>query len=239
MLLLTLLVLFLLLYWIATWFSKSLYLFFFLLSKNRNFSVQLLSWFLLPGTVIHEVSHMLVAELIGVKTGEFSFVPEIKEDEEGVKVGGLKIAKSGPFKRTLIGLAPPLFGCFIIVALFHFIIFPQLSDPTSLLTANLITVLSLVLSTYLVFIVSNTMFSSPKDLEAASFPLFFITLILTAYWLSGFKISLPEKVVIGITNALKGLDIALFSTIIVDFVFLAITKLLTLFPSKILKRRVV
>jgi hypothetical protein len=239
LLLLTLLVLFLLLYWLAILFSKNLYIFFFLLSKNKELSVHLLSWFLLPGTVIHEVSHMFVAELIGVRTGEFTFAPEVKGDEEGIRIGGLKIAKSGPFRRTLIGLAPPLFGSLIIVFLFHFIIFPNLSDPASLLTVNLLTALSLVLSIYLVFIVSNTMFSSSKDLEAASFPLFFILLLSTAYWLSDFKITVPEKVIIGIANALKGLNIALLGTIMVDLLFLAITKLLTLFSSKILKRKVI
>ena len=238
LLLLSLLILFLLLYRIATLFSKNLYIFFFLLSKDKELSIHLLAWFLLPGTVIHELSHMLIAELIGVKTGQFSFTPQVKR-EGGIRIGGLKITKSGPFRRTLIGLAPPLFGSLIIVALFHFLIFPNLSVPASLLKANLITILSLALGTYLLFIVSNTMFSSQKDLEAVSFPLFFILLISTAYWLSDFKITVPEKVIPGVANALKALNVALLGTIIVDLWFLGLIKLLTLFSSKILKRRVI
>ncbi len=189
---------------------KNLYRFFYLLTGNKKTVLYLLSLILLPGTVIHEVSHMLVAELLFVKTGEFSFIPEVKE--ETIKIGSLQIAKSDPIRRTIVGLAPLIVGLTIITSVCYFYLFPPIINPLIHLWADIKStiwanhasplqisinfsfsqLLFLFSTLYLLSSISLTMFSSKKDLEQAVFPILLIITILSIFWLAGFKLTFPK-----------------------------------------------
>jgi len=204
---------------------------FFRLTKEEEEAVSLLTWFFLPGTVIHELSHLLIAELLRVRTGELSFRPEIKEDDR-IRAGSLKMARTDPLRHSLIGLAPILAGLAIITSLVHFILVPlfQKNLSISFLPLNyqsiIINLLSLLLATYLLFIISNTMFSSKKDLETILVPLIIIAILGGAFWLGKIRISLSPQVISFSTNLFKKLNWALLGTAIIDLVFLGLLKLL-------------
>jgi hypothetical protein len=210
--------------------SKNLFFFFYLLTKDNETSINLLTWLFLPGTIIHELSHLLTAELLGVRTGELSFRPEIRENNE-IRLGGLKMAKTDPLRHSLIGLAPTLVGMTMIASLVHFVFIPlaQKTFSFSFSPANyqlLFTNYSLLFTLcYLIFILSNTMFSSKKDLETILFPLLLLTLLGTVIWLGKFRISFPPKIISLVTNLLKKFDWALLATAIIDLVFLSFIKL--------------
>lgn len=110
----------------------------------------------LPGTLIHEMAHLLVAGVTLVPVGDISLMPEIKEN--GVKLGHVEIQKTDFFRRALIGFAPVFVGIGILVGAVAFAnsqFFSHGNYPVWL-------VLTLF---YLVVVIGNTMFSSKKDLE--------------------------------------------------------------------------
>jgi hypothetical protein len=185
----------------------------------------------LPGTIIHELSHLLIAELLRVKTGELTFTPEVLANNT-IRVGALKIAKTGPLRPSLIGIAPILVGTTTITSLAHFTLTPILQKI--LFTSfhpihyqTLITHYCLLFTVcYLIFALSNTMFSSKKDLETILFPIIIIVVFGGAFWLADLKISLSPKIISSFTSLLKNLNLALAGTILIDFIFLGFIRVL-------------
>lgn len=138
---------------------------------------------LLPGTLIHELSHWLVAELLRVPTGKLELLPQI-ETNNRVRLGSLQIAQTDPFRRTLIGLAPLFMGLTVLFLIGNQ--FPQIGWPPTLG----INLKNLALF-YGVLVVANTMFSSQKDLEVALLPTIVLILGSILVWKLPLNFSLP------------------------------------------------
>lgn len=140
------------LFFLSRLLTTTISLVFFRVTKNYGFAVQLLAVLFLPGVIIHELAHWLVASLLFVPTGEIEFFPQIQGTN--VKLGSVQIAKTDPFRRFFIGIAPIFFGLSVLLGIFWFI-----SPTFSPITLKTIAFL------YAVFEIGNTMFSSKKDLE--------------------------------------------------------------------------
>lgn len=128
----------------------------FRLTNSRKASFYVLSILFLPGTFVHEFSHLLAAILTFVPAGKFSLWPEVDE-RGGVRLGSVAIAHTDPFRRAFIGVAPIVFGTLILLG---FVFFFE-NIKSLFLNPNL----AYVVIGYFIFVVSNTMFSSKKDLE--------------------------------------------------------------------------
>ena len=50
--------------------------FFLILSHNPGFTQVIFAIIFFPGVFLHELSHFLVAKLLGVQTGKFSLIPQ-------------------------------------------------------------------------------------------------------------------------------------------------------------------
>lgn len=122
------------------------------LFRSQHVTIYLLSFIFLPGVVLHELSHLLLANLLFVRTGEVEFFPEIHESE--VKMGSVAIARTDPLRRFLIGVAPVIGGLGVLLAASSFLLDTMLSWKSVVLF-------------YVVFQIANTMFSSSKDMEGA------------------------------------------------------------------------
>lgn len=125
---------------------------FFRLTKNQHTVVNILAIIFLPGTILHELAHLLFAGIMLVPVGEINVLPVV--EEAGVKLGSVQIGKTDPLRRIIVGVAPVLFGMLAILSIFYLI---QGSDHFIWW--------QIVLALYLVFEIGNTMFSSKKDLE--------------------------------------------------------------------------
>jgi len=92
---------------------------FLLLTRRQDLAIVLFSLLFLPGVFIHEVSHYLMARLLGVRTGRLSIVPRPMEDGR-LQLGYLETGRADFVRDALIGAAPLLFGGVIIgfIALF-------------------------------------------------------------------------------------------------------------------------
>jgi hypothetical protein len=163
----------------------------FLLSRSvsrnlfRFMPINLFSLIFSPGIILHELSHLLSATVLFVSVGNIDFTP--KKNGNGVRLGSVEIAKTDPIRRSLIGLAPILFGLMVIVGTVYLfslnILFFQNQGIYLFVAAILITA-------YLLFVISNTMFSSSKDMEGTVEIFMTLSIIFAAVYLLGFRPSL-------------------------------------------------
>lgn len=150
------------------------------ITKSQSATIQLLSFLFLPGIIIHELAHLLVAGMLFVPVGEIEFMPQIKDN--GVKLGSVAIGKTDPIRRAIIGVAPVFAGLatmlealfYLSSAQFVFIPFPW----------------NIIFLVYTLFAIGNTMFSSKKDIEGLLEVLIVGAIILLALYFIGFR--LPE-----------------------------------------------
>ncbi|HSH01471.1 MAG TPA: hypothetical protein VLL52_03060 [Anaerolineae bacterium] len=160
-----------------------------LITKRHDWAFILYALVFFPGVVIHELSHWLMANLLGVRTGQISVIPQIKENG-GVQFGYVEYYRTkglDPVRESLIGGAPLISGT-IITLLIAFQVFNVDDLGLAIRQNDLAATSSLINQTfqtndflvwlYLLFAVSNAMMPSPSDRRA--WPAFGITLAVLA-----------------------------------------------------------
>ena len=80
-----------------------------LLTHRNDISLAIFSLLFFPGVLLHELSHFLLARLMGVRTGGFSLIPRPLEDGR-LQLGYVETAKTDFVRDALIGVAPLLAG---------------------------------------------------------------------------------------------------------------------------------
>jgi len=192
------------------------------ISRSKSFAFNALAAIFLPGTLIHEIAHMLIAGLLFVPSGNITIFPEIDGNE--VKFGSVKIAQTDPVRRFIIGVAPVIFGMFLILAvLFLSLQFYSQQTPWW----------QIALIVFLVFEIANTMFSSKKDMEGA-LVLFVVIFIILGSFLGALYFTqnlIPFLNLLGSLNfpnlveLLKKSSALLLIPIGLDLIFIAIAKI--------------
>jgi hypothetical protein len=139
----------------------------FAITGNPGCAIRALFLILLPGVFLHEASHWLIANLIGVRTGQFT-IGLGKMRGKHFSLGSVTVERSDPLRESLIGVAPFVFGMVAIWLLMGFGF--QLWSPE-----NPMQVYEAISSTitdpltwvclYLVFAVSTSMIPSESDRE--------------------------------------------------------------------------
>jgi hypothetical protein len=107
------LVLFLL---VQRWLHQQIQILFYLLTRRMNLALTLFALLFLPGVLLHETSHFVVARLLGVRTRKFSLIPQVTVDAK-LKLGYVETARADVFRDTLIGAAPLLVGGAVVAFL--------------------------------------------------------------------------------------------------------------------------
>lgn len=188
-------------------------------------ALNLVFYLLLPGVFLHEFSHLLSAEILQVRTGELSLKPQLKEG--GIQFGSAQIAVTDPIRLTLIGTAPFITGIFTLWGILTFGLHLNLSSFNfSQLFSSLSSVSTplLILFFYLLFAISNTMFSSPSDLQAAGLPAILILIFLGTLKL--LNINLASSIIISINNFFHLLSLVFSLNLVVNLCLLLPLRLL-------------
>lgn len=213
----------------------------FLIISNRPIAISLVSTLLFPGTVIHELSHLFTAEVLGVHTGKLTLIPE-SIDKENIHAGTVEIARTDPIRRYIIGLAPILIGlpvlCVISYLLPHFF----RETTRALESGNVFSELNLYFligAYYLFFILSNTMFSSREDLHGIGPFLIVIALVAVAAYVSGIRLSLTGNMLTASGQILTILTRTLAGVILVNLIMFILLTLATTLFGKLLKRKII
>jgi hypothetical protein len=93
---------------------------FLILTRDTRVTMGIFSILFLPGVFLHELSHFVVAKILGVRTGKFSIFPQSLPDGR-LQLGYVETARSDVLRDSLIGAAPLIVGTLFVayVALYH------------------------------------------------------------------------------------------------------------------------
>jgi hypothetical protein len=155
-----------------------------LITHQPEISLALFSLLFLPGVLLHETSHFLMARLLGVKTGRFSLIPK-KIGTGHLQLGYVETESTDFFRDALIGAAPLFAGCIFIALAGVYrleinVLWVSIASGKGYSLGNVFTSLAnqpdFWLWFYLIFTVSSTMMPSASD-RRAWLPLLLVILI--------------------------------------------------------------
>ncbi|KKR02719.1 MAG: putative membrane protein [Microgenomates group bacterium GW2011_GWB1_40_9] len=188
------------------------------LTRSRSIAITILTIILFPGTVIHELSHLFTAEILGVQTGKLTLAPESIEGED-VQSGSVQIAVSDPFRRTLIGIAPTITGVISLSILSWYLSQTQM----------LIIWIALL---YLILTISNTMFTSKEDLKGVLPVALTIAIFTITFYVSGIRIMFPTHIAETISVIIQSLAHYLAIAVAVNLIGILVSTLFLLLLQK-------
>jgi hypothetical protein len=84
-----------------------------ILTRDPNITMGIFSIIFLPGVFLHELSHFLMAKILGVPTGRFSLIPQSLPDGR-LQMGYVETARSDIVRDSLIGAAPLIVGTLFV-----------------------------------------------------------------------------------------------------------------------------
>ncbi len=186
-------------------------------------SINLLSFILLPGVIIHELSHMLIAVILFVPVGSMEFAP--KKNGKELKLGSVEIGRTDPVRRAIIGFAPVFVGLMLVVGVVYLFISNILFFKDKDVYIFIALILGIV---YLLFAISNTMFSSRADMEGTLEILITFLIIFAVAYILGFRLSLDfiqNLFTKQIVNLLQKSTLFLSVPIVIDVVLLGAIKI--------------
>lgn len=219
--------------------TQNLYITAFLTTTSRPIAVGFLSFLFFPGTVIHELAHLFTAEILGVRTSGLTLVPEGLE-EKNVRTGSVSIAQSDPIRRAVIGIAPVFVGLGAIGIISYFLpgVWQQVTlDLTNNILFSSYSIYVALLLIYALFAVSNTMFSSPEDMEGFWPVILVLTILGIAGYVAGLRITLTDPVANNVTVFFQSVAMNLGYVAGLNILLLGISKLLILGVERLTKRK--
>lgn len=198
--------------------NKKLFGIIYVLTKKRNLSTYIFSLLFFPGTFLHEAAHFLTALILLVPVGDMELVPKIEEGR--IKLGQVAIAKTDPIRRFVIGMAPFIWGVFILVTM------------TYLWSAGVIGgyIWGNTLYFYVLFQVANTMFTSREDMRGAIEFFAILVIFIFAVFLTGIVdrmlLSVDGEFLTGLLSAVGLTNLLLMAPIVLDVIIILVIVLL-------------
>ncbi|OGN92870.1 MAG: hypothetical protein A2Y88_06930 [Chloroflexi bacterium RBG_13_48_10] len=201
---------------------------FLLITRQPEISMALFSLLFLPGVLLHETSHFLMAHLLGVRTGRFSLIPK-KVAGGRIQLGYVETASTDFVRDALIGAAPLIAGgIFVAYAgvsrlelslLWESLPQGQL-EPVRLALGSIIGQPDFWLWFYLTFTISSTMMPSPSD-RRAWLPLIFVMVTFSGLvLLLGAGPWLLSQLGTAIKSALDAIILVIASTVLIHMILL-------------------
>jgi hypothetical protein len=213
----------------------------------RDSDVALVFYFVLvlPGIIVHELSHWLMARILGVRVRRLSIGPERKGKSQKVSLGSIQVGTVDPIRASLIGLAPLLGGSAVILLIGNLLLgVGELTEalagqgPEGILAGlgQLVQVTDFGLWLYVIFAVSNAMLPSESDLSTIRPVFLFLGLVAAVLLVVGWVSAIPEQVVEAVNAIANYLASAFAVTLVVDSVFMLVIGLLTWLTARLQDR---
>ncbi len=180
---------------------------------------------LLPGVALHELSHALMAWILGARVGRVSIVPVRQGDR--IQLGFVPVERTGPVKTALIGLAPLVAGCLALLLIGHWglglgpVGMALARSDWAAAWAGLkeaVRARDAWVWAYLAFAVSNTMLPSRSDMRAWPVLALFFALVVGLVLL----LEMGPALAAPLSAALRGLAAACTLTLLVDLPFVGL-----------------
>jgi hypothetical protein len=191
----------------------------------------------LPGVVVHELSHWLMAKMLGVRVTRPKIGPVRKGRSNRVSLGSVRVGKVDPVRASLIGVAPLLAGAAAILLIGYLVLgVGELADAASRYGLEglldgldpVLRVPDLWLWLYLIFAISNAMLPSESDMDAVRPVLIFLGIVTAVVLIVTGVPSIPRQVVDSVSAVASYLASSFGLTLVVDAIFMAVLGLLLL-----------
>jgi hypothetical protein len=191
----------------------------------------------LPGVVVHELSHWLMAKLLRVRVSRPTFGPVRKGRSNRVSLGSVRVSKADPVRASLIGVAPLLGGSAVILIIGNMVlgvgefasaVAGQGAGGVLDALGQMAQVADFWLWLYLIFAVSNAMLPSESDMAAVRPVLIFLGIVAAVLLMFSGVRGISPGLANGV-NAVAGyLATAFGLTLAVDVVFMLVIWLVLL-----------
>ncbi len=168
-----------LLLWADRWLHQHLQGVMLLLTGDDDIALWLYAMVLLPGVALHELSHAVVAGVVGVKIGRINIFPY--RSGKRIQLGYVPVQETDFIRASLIGGAPLVAGSIAVVAIGYLVfgtpeIIAALSEGAWWAglqnLAQMLQAPDVWVWVYLVFAIGNTMLPSRSDIHAWPFTAF-------------------------------------------------------------------
>ena len=234
-----------LLYPLNRWITTHIQGVAFLLTGSRYAATWFFWVLFLPGTFLHELSHWLTAVSLGVKTGRFSLWPKLKR-KGLLQMGAVQVEVSDPFRHSLIGVAPLIFGSAAVLLIGWWLDLERIAVAFSSgdlevmwrASARVLAIPDVWLWLYLIFAISNAMLPSASDRESWWSVVLYLCLGLLLVIVLDVNPTLSPEVQSFSLTMLTSLFSAFIITVVVDLLFMALIFLLETSLGLVLGRRV-
>ena len=200
-----------------------------LLTGDREIAVVLYALPLMPGILLHEISHALMARLLGVRVGRVSVRPSLADQR--IQLGFVPVEQTDAVRASLIGLAPLLTGSGVIL-LVGYLFFgigglqeAFIDGAWASLMAHFVDMFrtpDVWLWAYVIFAVSNTMLPSQSDRETWAPIILFLVLAAALAWLAGLGPTIIGRLGRPLHLATRWLTATYGFTMIADLPFVAL-----------------
>ncbi len=192
---------------------------------TQNEAAALIGYYLLffPGILLHELSHIGMALIVGLRVGRLSLGP--KQRRSSVELGSVMVSRGDALRESLVGLAPFLVGSAALLTIGYGIFdvaalgraWAAGGWPAVLRAADGIwQVPDFWLWAYLIFAISNAMTPSPADRRPWLTAGIYLALALGISYLLGGLALLPAELGIRAMAALPLLTLAFAFTLALD-----------------------
>jgi hypothetical protein len=222
---------------ILAWFSRLISLriqeLVYLITGSQDMPMVVLFLVLLPGVVLHEFSHWIVAKLLGLHPGRFRVWP--KKQGKYIGLGSVSVRQGGPLADSLVGIAPLVIGS-IVVTTIGLQVFATSQMTAAWNHGAWLGGLGLVLHSlnrpdglawaYLLFVVANAMMPSASDRQPVKSLLLYLILAGLIYFILDFPLTALMTPLEWLVAPLQALTSALLFVLVLDAFVLAILFLL-------------
>jgi hypothetical protein len=158
---------------VVRWIHRHMHGIALLLTGSEEAALVVYALPLLPGVLLHELSHTLMAFVLRVRTSGLTVIPR-RGDGGSVALGSVMVEMVDPVRASLIGLAPLLFGSGVVLLIGQQVF--NVADLGSVLISGqgpaiaeaigrLFQTPDAWLWLYLIFSISNAMLPSESDRE--------------------------------------------------------------------------
>jgi hypothetical protein len=208
---------------ISRWITREVQMIGLRLTGSERVALLGYYFLLLPGIVLHELSHAVVAWLLGLKVGKFALGPKMRG--RYVELGSVQVSSGGAIRDSLVGLAPFLAGTAVLL-LVGYNVFDVAMLGRAWNAAGWPGVLNAMDSiwrvpdfwpwTYAIFAASNAMMPSPADRQPwLAAGLYVALALICAYFLGGLP-ALAHVLAPKVNGALQLLTLAFMFTLVLD-----------------------
>lgn len=184
---------------------------------------------MLPGVVVHELSHWLMAKVLFVRVSWPKLGPVRKGRGGRVSLGSVRVGKADRFREGLIGVAPLLGGTAVILLIGHRVLgVGELVERMGLLDGlgQMTQVADFWLWLYLVFSVANAMMPSEADMATVRPVLVFLGIVAAGLLIVTGIPTISTKAVQTVNGVAGFLASAFVLTLAVDLLFMALIGLM-------------